>query len=117
MQGVKSELTKHKELRNIKVYCSSIPEGVVLWVTPLIDQAIRYAQKGVFSWPMLRMMLTKLSLKLEEMYRSIPIELLRICTPDHIRIGRSILAWATTASAERPLPVKEIFDSVAITNA
>lgn len=112
--GRADETTLQQEMSSIKTYLISHAQGVTLWVTLAIDQAVRYTNKGPCNWAIVRKMLASLPLEINQMYNLITTELTQDCNAEHIRMARKVLAWVITASTKRPLLVKELFDALAI---
>ncbi|KAK3325057.1 hypothetical protein B0H66DRAFT_599245 [Apodospora peruviana] len=112
--GEITEVVKQQEVDAIKAYLLKHAQGVTLWVTLSIGQAVRYTKRGPCTWTTIRNMLAGLPLELNEMYRMITTELAKDCVSEHIQMGRKVLAWVIAAGSKRPLLVKELFDALSI---
>ncbi|KAK4207355.1 hypothetical protein QBC37DRAFT_327482 [Rhypophila decipiens] len=108
------EVARKQEMLGIRTYLIDRAQGVTLWVTLCIDQAVRYVSKGPCTWATIRRMLASLPLQVTEMYVLITTELAQECGSEHIRMARKVLAWVIAASAKRPFLVRELFDAVSI---
>ncbi|KAH0566004.1 hypothetical protein GP486_000595 [Trichoglossum hirsutum] len=108
------EIVEQIELETMRAYLLKNAQGVILWVTLSISETIRYAEKGLYTWPALRTLLTCLPLELHEMYQGISTDLHRSHSEINRATTRKILGWVMAASAKRPFLLRELLDALAI---
>ena len=104
------------ELANIKHYLLSNAQGVMLWVALCINYAVRHAEKSIYTWSEIRKIIEGLPRELDDVYRTILLELPAATDAEELAKARGILSWIVVAGSYRPLRLKELVDIVALSN-
>jgi hypothetical protein len=111
----KSREYEEEEISSIREYLLKKAQGVILWVTLIIQDLLRHVEKGMFTFQELKRLLNGLPLELNGLYCRITRDLqLSSSDLDQMK-ARRILLWVIGASETRLLVLRELLDVLAIT--
>ncbi|KAH7370487.1 hypothetical protein BKA65DRAFT_471699 [Rhexocercosporidium sp. MPI-PUGE-AT-0058] len=107
--------SEEEELSSIRTYIPKHAQGVILWVTLIMQDLIHRVQKGMFTFVELKELLLGLPLEIHGMYQRILFNLQKTNSYyDQVK-ARRILLWVIGASATRLLTLEELLDAFSIT--
>jgi hypothetical protein len=102
------------ENEKIRSYLIKNADGVILWVTLMIDSLKADIETGLFTYPQLHKRLEGLPKDLNNLYRRILDELIAKLDEEHRLISRRALMWVSGANAIQPLTISQLHEALAV---
>lgn len=112
---LKARKREEEELSSIRTYILKHAQGVILWVTLIMQDLIHHVQKGMFTFIELKELLLGLPLEIHGMYRRILYNLQKTNSYHDQVKARRIILWVMGASETKLLRLEELLDALAIT--
>ncbi|KAG4428205.1 hypothetical protein IFR05_016312 [Cadophora sp. M221] len=112
---LKARKREEEELSSIRTYILKHAQGVILWVTLIMQDLIHHVQKGMFTFIELKELLLGLPLEIHGMYRRILYNIQKTNSYHDQVKARRIILWVMGASETKLLRLEELLDALAIT--
>lgn len=109
-----SDPADSEKYRKIRSYLADNADGVILWVTVIIDTLSSLIENGEDSFAKLEKKLRSLPKDLSELYKQIVDDLCTRLSPEEVSETRKTLMWVSRGSRLGPLPLGALYEAIPI---
>lgn len=108
------KVRQNEELHMVRTYLILHADGVMLWVTTIIELLKDLVKNGVYDFQILQENLERLPSRLDSLYGRIVNDLEQKLSEYELATARAALMWVAETRTRRPLRLPELWDALAL---